>query len=539
MKAVSLILAAEEPLVITDGSAESMGHRTLAHIPGNMLLGALAHAWKRLHPQSPPDASPEFVSLFLADDVEWGHAYPRVGEGPTVPLPLCFQKVKNHGGLPVEGDEDISDCRVFNMFALSEGEKLDACYRRHHPDEADGPVKLSKIGDGFMAPDTCCMPRLSQCWTMHVALSEARTAAESQLFGYSALTPGAVFESYVICKDEAAAQAVLDLVAATPVIHVGHARSAGYGRVRCRAVLAKLPEQQPQGGQADFFLLSDYLPVHSWENPLESLEKELGRALGVPLTLDATHQACAYVSIAAFNGLWRLPRRSRLALKRGSVLRASWSGTARPLPPSLGGWRREGYGRLLCDPVFLSSEMVRPRGVASAAAATDVPPPALTPVVRVLRWRGLSRQAQAAAVDFVSRDDIQRFIETAAGNRRPSQSQRGNIRLLVATRSRSEWKGIFEDMLTKTPGEQWKKAAAYCPFSDYREHLSEIMLRLLDEKEFARLAAPKLRCLGGEPDAREREAFMDRFHRLALLELLNAWEKAFRRNGHDASEEKH
>lgn len=538
MKAVSLVLAAQEPLVITDGSAESMGHQTLAHIPGNMLLGALAHAWKRLHPGSPPDDSPEFVSLFLTDDVQWGHAYPRVGERTTVPLPLSFQKVKNHDGLPVEGDRDASDCRVFNTLALSEEEKLTDCYRRHHPDEASGPVKLSKLGDGFMTPDTCCMPRLPQCWTMHVALSEARTAAESQLFGYSALAPGAVFESRVLCKDEKTARAVLDLVAAAPDLHVGHARSAGYGRVYCRAAPADHPEQQPQGEQAVFFLLSDYLPVHSWETPLESLERELGRVLDVPLRLDAMHQFCAYIHIAAFNGLWRLPRRSRMALKRGSVLRATWQGTARPLPPSLGGWRREGYGRLLCDPAFLGDEMVRPQVAVPAAAAPKVQPPALTPLVRVLRRRGLERQAQDAAMNFVNSDDVRHFIETAAGNKRPSQSQRGNMRLLVGTRPRSEWKGIFTDMLTKTSGEQWKKAEACCPVTTYRDNLSAIMPRLLDETEFEKLAATEISCLGGAPDEREQEAFKDRFHRLALLELLNAWEKAFRRKEAAARKEK-
>ena len=75
-------LRAEEPLVITSGSSESMAHETLGHIPGNMLLGAFAAAWKRTHRNSAPDSSPAFRRLFLDGSVSWGMASPLCGKDP-------------------------------------------------------------------------------------------------------------------------------------------------------------------------------------------------------------------------------------------------------------------------------------------------------------------------------------------------------------------------------------------------------------------------------------------------------------------------
>lgn len=53
-----------QPLVITDGTTEGQTHKTLEYIPGNMLLGALASAWKRNNPNVTPDDSDEFNNLF-------------------------------------------------------------------------------------------------------------------------------------------------------------------------------------------------------------------------------------------------------------------------------------------------------------------------------------------------------------------------------------------------------------------------------------------------------------------------------------------
>lgn len=94
MNTLILTLTAREPLVITDGSAESMAHQTLHHIPGNMLLGAFASAWIAAHPKDIPDDSPEFRALFLDGRVEWGSACPLVADRPTVPVPLCLVQEK-------------------------------------------------------------------------------------------------------------------------------------------------------------------------------------------------------------------------------------------------------------------------------------------------------------------------------------------------------------------------------------------------------------------------------------------------------------
>ena len=76
MKVIKLKIEALQPLVITDGTTEGQTHKTLEYIPGNMILGALATAWKRNNPNVIPDDSGEFCNLFLSSKVKWGHAFP-------------------------------------------------------------------------------------------------------------------------------------------------------------------------------------------------------------------------------------------------------------------------------------------------------------------------------------------------------------------------------------------------------------------------------------------------------------------------------
>lgn len=114
MKVIKLKLEALQPLVITDGTTEGQTHKTLEYIPGNMLLGALANVWKRNNPNVAPDDSDEFNNLFLNSKVKWGHAFPLAGDEQTVPVPLCYQKLKNYGGLPSVGAQNADKSRVLN-----------------------------------------------------------------------------------------------------------------------------------------------------------------------------------------------------------------------------------------------------------------------------------------------------------------------------------------------------------------------------------------------------------------------------------------
>ena len=458
-KALLLTLTAEEPLVITDGSAESIGHQTLEYIPGSMLLGAFAFAWRAQHPNDHPDSNEEFCSFFLSNAASWGHAYPTYGDKPCVPIPLCFQKVKNFNGL-LAADDDIdpkTGC-VINLLPLEQDSQLDEILRQSGR-QVDA-IKLKKLGRGFMSADCLRTPLLYQHWNMHVAIASNRKAADRQLFGFSSLAPQSEFCSVILCSSEEIQQQLLHFLKAIPSICVGHARSAGYGKLRLTNIEATSLAQDftPSPDQATFFLLSDYIPARSWEQPLQSLMHELESALGCTIApSEKTKLFCDYSVLASFNNMWSLPRRSVTTLVKGSVFSLNFEGTVQlPQYICLGSRQNEGYGRIWINPGFINEDIVVeakstacPSSRPSANRQDDTP--AEQNILHAIRHRALLRQAQEAAIAFVATPQIKSFLESVFKEQQPSYSQLGNMRQLISSKPHTFWKNAFEHVLQNSP----------------------------------------------------------------------------------------
>lgn len=530
MNILDLNLTALEPLIISDGSAESMGHRTLKYIPGNMILGAYAFDWISKHKGIDPDENEEFKKLFLDGTVEWGCAYPAVGDKKTVPIPLSFQKIKNHNGLPQIGDDNTEDCQVVNLMHLSDENKLsDICTKYFHVKE-NTPAKIKKLEANFMTENECCMPDVKQIFTMHVAINEKRSAAESQLFGYSAIASDTKFKSSIICHDDSLVQIIENLISSAPFKYVGHSRSAGYGKVECKLKKAQnVKEQEIKSANFNLFFASPYIPLHSWDTPLEGLQKELEKVLEGKVTINKDNLSCSYVSISAFNGLWKLPKRSKTALGSGTIINVTVdSNCKKSLPLSLGGFKCEGYGRVIYEPIFLQDPVPKVSIVKETKAnlQTDLEG---SPLLNAIRKRSIMRLAYDAAIEFVSDERIDKFLDVAK-KEKPSQAQRGNIRFLVTNEKPGIWVDAFKEITEKTSGSQWTHSEAYSPFSMRFEHLNEIMNSLLDENEFMNnFKFDKFVLLGKAPTEQEKKIFAYNYQRFALLELLKAWDKAYNR----------
>ena len=524
MNAIRLTLTALEPLILTNGSAESMAHQTLSYIPGNMLLGAFAQVWRSLHPDIQPDDDQRFRTLFLEDGVEWGHAYPLAGGKPSAPIPLCFQKVKNHKGLPMEGDADENP-PIFNLARFENGETVRDLFATLHP-ETKGPAKSKKLPEGFMNPQSSCRPDQRQVWNIHVALGTGRSAQEGQLFGYSALAPGSCFQAVLHYRDENAGKALHEVLTTGTRIRVGHARSAGYGLVEQTWVMTPAPaEKIAVKGDVLIFLHSDYIPRHSWEPPVDSLCAELAAQCPAlaPDTLDSVFGR--HVEIQGFNALWRRPRPSRTALVKGSVLRfRTTEEVCLPRFVRLGADRREGYGRVECEPDFLRDKIVATRPMGGPNRAARPQAMGMTPLLTLLRRRALERQAEALATAWLADTKWGKFLKTM--QRTPTQNQRGNLRRMITERPARDWTYLFTAILANSPGRQWKAAQATSPFTTRPEHLHELMPEVLRRERFLEVfPAPSPSLPGPAPSREEIEAFTSKAHRLFLLELLRTWEK--------------
>lgn len=563
MKTIKLHLKAEEPLIITDGTSEGMSHETLNYIPGSMLLGAFASVWIRNHRTEDPDKNDIFNALFLNNSVKWGSAYPTVWneseELETVPVPLTFQKIKNYDGLPTaqiiqvqeenRADTQSSDFkmnekddrRVLNLIRIDPDNDLvlrDYCKEKlkWKFDEDEG-VKTKKIDGGFMTIDGCCQPLLKSGFNTHVAMDNQRHGAEHQLFGYSSLNAGTTFISEVICEDSVV-EDLKKLLSSVDNIFVGHSRSAGYGRLSFISDKEKnATEPSVSLGKtkdAYLFLSSPYIPKHSWEKPVDSLERELVKAGLDENCIQRNELSCRFRTISGFNGKWKLPRESRTAIVAGSVIKLSVKeGQCVNIPCALGADTAEGYGRVLVNPEFLEKlspdlkeykKTIRPNNKTLRSG----------PVLNVLKRKGMERLCEQKVFMLLGSPLFKNFIDSVKGSK-VTASQRGNMRSLVTERKREDWAEVFNQVLEKTPGKKWENSDALWSCSDssvsgYRESLSVIMKELLDVRRFTTSFGNYLHLNSSEIisplTGEEQKKFEEMFHKRFMLELLNAWGKA-------------
>ena len=535
MQRVTLTLTAKEPLVITQGSAEGMGHTSLAYIPGNMLLGAFASMWRQENPGLVPDDAADFRTLFLTGAAQWGHAYPMVNDTPCVPMPLCLQAFKGKSKL-----DSVNGCAL-NMLLCPEHDAEWAKKQFNTLFSGDAFTKLTRHGGAFLHPQACVQPEIPRQWNMHVALHEGQRAArQGQLFGFDAIAPGTRFSSTLLCQSAEEAQAIVALVGAGTEIRIGHARSAGYGCVTVQAgPVESCPPQQAsvgenvgkgaEAGSVTLFLLSDYAPRFGWQTPYESLQAELKELLG-PCELE--HPFMEHDYIAGFNGLWKMPKATRTVLRKGSVVvirlkQGAGNNQSVTLPPSLGGAQVEGYGRILLNPAFLAKAVlqageVKPQPVAETKVHPLSPH---DPMLRVLRQRSLALQAEQEALRQLYEDLMQKFVKGAAKLPRPSQSQRGNVRQLVTMHPHSVWHQEFAAALQKDAVKKHWQGAAPHPKVGRKEHIGDIMQHLLDA---AQLFLEPATLPGGPATEAEQSTYAALVHKQLLLGVLAQWEKESR-----------
>ncbi len=538
MKVIKLKLEALQPLVITDGTTEGQTHRTLEYIPGNMLLGALAGAWKRNNSNAVPDDSEEFSNLFLSSKVKWGHAFPLAGDEQTVPVPLCYQKLKNYGGLPSVGSHNAAKSHVLNLSAITfdSDHKLNQIIEKEskwsdvNPKEA---IKLKKLDLGFMTSKEKCQPDIRKTWNMHVAIGKNRTAADGQLFGFSALGKGTKFISEIYC-DDSCEQSVKMLLDSISSLYIGHSRSAGYGKVSAKVLSCEnAVPQKANSNTAKLFLLSGYISNKSWELPLDNLESELKKYFS---NVNITKLNCLYDNLKGFNNLWSLPRKARQMLVQGSVIEISFDSVISPLPEAIGGSTNEGYGRITVNPDFLEAKFVDTANIEEdkekSLSVTTLPQ---SSVLTILKTRAIHRIAKEAAVKFVSRGDIAAFICSQKKSSGISAAQRGNLRNMISTFSQDQWLPAFEHVLDKDPGPgtQWKNSEGKSPFHDGKLYeLSEIMKKFLDPDAFKeKFNLPKefSTLLGHQPNEVDEDIFFKEYYRQALLNMIKEWDMKAKR----------
>ncbi len=530
--------------------------------------------------------------MFLNGKVQWGNALPQDSKGNiTVPVPLCFMKLKGHGGLAKEGKE--SEAFVYNNLAINAANGFEVLKQKYQEkfnpqfEQNKGHTpKSKKLGVGFMTTDI--EPHgvdVKENWSVHVALGTKRSAVDEMLFGYSSIAAGSKFVSEIY-YDESAQKDLVDLLqkCQSSSIHVGTSKSAGYGFASYSIVKFDEATLEPianlrkssEGTIISALLVSDYVTRRSFESFKESIESELKEKLNVQnieLVDDKTFSTNGINS--GFNGVWKLSRTARDTLTLGSVLTFKVIGEfdVKNLPESIGGLKQEGLGRLVYDPCYLvkqSGSTLDPfvyvkneddikeyqAKVTSSEKSyefekvnTDAP------MIKMLRQRAILRLVKENSLKIVYSEIFGNFFEDIKNKctKEPSANQRSNLRVLFTYEDESKWKDAFFDKLEKTPGKQWTGNYARSPIagvanittlhtsSEVKEnrsaYLSNIMTCLMDKSCFKDMynkivekgILSDLSLVGGSQLSNDEEKlYLQQLHKATLLELLNVWDKAVR-----------
>ena len=104
---------------------------------------------------------------------------------------------------------------------------------------------------------------------------------------------------------------------------------------------------------------------------------------------------------------------------------------------------------------------------------------------------------------------------------------------MISSVHQDDWLSKFEDILKKTPGEQWKNAWGLSPFNNGNEEkMSEIMKSFLSTNLFEdkfKLEKKLPKFLEDIASEKDKELLFKEYYRQALLNMLKEWDMKAKR----------
>lgn len=350
----------EQPVILSQQSASAGAHQSLDYIPGSTLLGLAAG---RLYAGLDADSA---WLLFHSGRVRFQDALPQLQGETGHPVPLCWHSWKGE--------------------SARDGFRLDASrlFNPAHPDFVNEagrqPVQLRSgyiTSNGFLIEP-------SQQQTLKTAIDRTTgMAAESQLFGYEALSPGQCFHFDLQADDDVPAELWQHLLKnLSGPARLGRSRSAQFGQVDIRLKAESAPSSPvSEGNHLTLWLLSDLLLEDQGQPCLRPDAQLLGLPNGSQWQPEQSFLRSRRYS--HYNAYRRSHDAERQVICRGSVLRftlprALSADELKQLECGLGLQIESGMGRALANPPLLSG--VRPsftaaKPVSAVRTATQVPRP--------------------------------------------------------------------------------------------------------------------------------------------------------------------
>lgn len=288
----------DQPLIISQQAASAGAHQSLDFLPGSTLLGLAA---SRLYAALAGD---EAWTLFHSGLVRFGDALPLSNDEAGLPVPLCWHTYKG------EAAQSNGQLLPGNLFDPS----FPGVDRTRQPVQVRG---------GYATPSGRLLSPTRQ-QTLKTAINRhTGMAAESQLFGYEALTAGQRFRC-VVSADDAVPAALWQRLQETLLgsASLGRSRSAQFGRVTIVASGSSSDGHaagEATGTRLTLWLVSDLLLEEQGQPCLVPLPHLLGLPKGSRWLSEASFLRSRRYS--AYNAYRRHYDSERQVITRGSVLR--------------------------------------------------------------------------------------------------------------------------------------------------------------------------------------------------------------------------
>ena len=348
MKAITLTLQTEQPILATSFQGDPNSDVSYSYIPGSMIRGAIIGRYMRQHHLSELDLINEEVKrlFFDANSTRYLNAYLLSYEKQpqrTLPLPLCWFKDK---------DAELKDNSPITVYDFS-------------IERGDNPETPKSVGEYFWRKERGAVKLYKDKRRINIHNFRDRqkgrsTDNQGELFRYDALDAGQKFQSVILCED--GDEITLQMLLVTePNIWLGGSQSAGYGHTKiinleildCWDEIGDPAEKRENDKNLSITLLSDTLLRNEYGQPVadpmlikQAVEEVLNISLPEPSNIFA-----GSTLIGGFNRKWGLPLPQVPALAAGSAIvfegiEINESQIQQLEAQGIGERREDGFGRI-------------------------------------------------------------------------------------------------------------------------------------------------------------------------------------------------
>jgi CRISPR-associated protein Csx10 len=297
----------EEPAILTAIEGEPNSSVSYDFIPGSVMRGFFIGA--KIRQDRELDLDDVIVRRrFFSNQTRYLNLYPVINNRRSLPVPVSWSKKK----YPTESEDK-------DNFTIYDGAiKL-----------YSGTEKLSSVGGfvpyNFVSEETQIY-KPKHVLNIHTQRAR-RSPKEQQVYRYDALAPGQTFEGMILCQNEEDAKTILGLMERNNDIHIGGARSAGYGLAQIidAYIDGEWQEVDHQPNNTIVLtLLSDVIlrdKCGHYSPTCEALQMEF-KQYGITCGYNKKDYINLQTTlVGGFNRKWGLPLPQTPALKRGSVVK--------------------------------------------------------------------------------------------------------------------------------------------------------------------------------------------------------------------------